>query len=66
VLKSDANADLVTAVNQVRRGVQYFTGYLAATIAEGFGGQFNPSFSGILLLLNESNTWRELSFRLSN
>jgi len=36
MLKSDANAELVTAVNRVRRGEQYFTGLLAATMAENF------------------------------
>jgi DNA-binding NarL/FixJ family response regulator len=36
MLKSDANAELVTAVNRVRRGEQYLTGLLAATMAENF------------------------------
>jgi len=36
MLKSDANAELVTAVNRVRRGEQYFTGCLSATMAESF------------------------------
>jgi DNA-binding NarL/FixJ family response regulator len=36
MLKSDANTELVTAINRVRRGEQYFTGCLASTMAESF------------------------------
>jgi len=36
MLKSDANAELVTAVQRVRKGEQYFTSCLAATMAESF------------------------------
>jgi DNA-binding NarL/FixJ family response regulator len=36
ILKSDANVELMTAINRVRRGEQYFTGMLAATMAETF------------------------------
>jgi DNA-binding NarL/FixJ family response regulator len=36
MLKSDANTELVTAINRVRRGEQYFTGCLASTMAENF------------------------------
>lgn len=34
MLKSDANTELVTAINRVRRGEQYFTGCLASTMAK--------------------------------
>jgi DNA-binding NarL/FixJ family response regulator len=36
MLKSDANTELVTAVQRVRKGEQYFTSCLAATMAESF------------------------------
>ncbi|MGH9746936.1 MAG: response regulator [Candidatus Acidiferrales bacterium] len=36
MLKSDANAELVTAIQRVRRGEQYFTSRLAATMAQSF------------------------------
>jgi DNA-binding NarL/FixJ family response regulator len=36
LLKSDANTELVTAVHRVRRGEQYFTSRLSATMAENF------------------------------
>jgi DNA-binding NarL/FixJ family response regulator len=36
LLKSHANTELVTAVNRVRRGEQYFTSRLSATMAENF------------------------------
>jgi DNA-binding NarL/FixJ family response regulator len=36
MLKSDANTELVTAVQRVRRGEQYFTSRLSATMAENF------------------------------
>jgi DNA-binding NarL/FixJ family response regulator len=36
MLKSDANTELVTAMQRVRRGEQYFTSRLSATMAENF------------------------------
>ena len=36
MLKSDANAELMTAISRVRRGEQYFSGCLASTIARRF------------------------------
>jgi DNA-binding NarL/FixJ family response regulator len=36
MLKSDANTELVTAVQRVRKGEQYFTSCLASTMAESF------------------------------
>ncbi|MGA8142940.1 MAG: response regulator transcription factor [Candidatus Acidiferrales bacterium] len=36
MLKSDANAELLAAVHRVRRGEQYFTTRLAATMAQSF------------------------------
>jgi two-component system response regulator NreC len=47
MLKSDANAELITAVNRVRRGEQYFTGLLAATMAESFAQTKSQWFGGL-------------------
>jgi DNA-binding NarL/FixJ family response regulator len=36
MLKSDANSELITAIQRVRRGEQYFTSCLNSTMAESF------------------------------
>jgi DNA-binding NarL/FixJ family response regulator len=58
MLKSDANAELVTAVNRVRRGEQYFTGCLAATMAESFA-QTKANGSDDAVIAGTSLTPRE-------
>jgi DNA-binding NarL/FixJ family response regulator len=43
MLKSDANTELVTAMQRVRRGEQYFTSCLSATMAQNFAHSGNGS-----------------------
>ena len=64
MLKSDANAELVTAVNRVRRGEQYFTGCLAATMAESFA-QTKANGSDDSVIAGTSLTPREAEISYS-
>jgi len=71
VLKSDANAELLTAVNRVRRGEQYFTGVLAASMAETFAQAKNedsddPVIAGTPLTPREAEIIQLLAQGKSN
>jgi DNA-binding NarL/FixJ family response regulator len=71
MLKSDANAELITAVNRVRRGEQYFTGLLAATMAESFAqtkanGSEDSAISGTPLTAREAEIIQLLAQGKSN
>jgi DNA-binding NarL/FixJ family response regulator len=71
MLKSDANAELVTAVHRVRRGEQYFTGLLSATMAESFAhtkgeGSEDPAIAGTPLTAREAEIIQLLAQGKSN